>query len=570
MKNLYISAILSLGFCIPASPATAQIPAFPGAEGFGATTPGGRGGTVHKVTNLNDSGLGSLREALEAKGSRIVVFDTGGTIALLNPIVMTNPFVTIAGQTAPGDGIQLRDAPIIIATHDVIIRGMRLRTGDDYSANSLAPESRDALSLGSFTDPDSVYNIIIDHNSIEWSVDEAVGTQEIHDVTFSYNIIGESLYRNEHPKGVHSRGLMISARNPGGTYNVSAHHNLIAHSNRRNPRVDENSAAAIENNLIYNYGALGTHISNIADLYSNSYTPGPSTRPGIYPILAQLGCRRNGCAQPQLFVQGNIGPGRPSDTGDEWRLVGCGEDGRGGSSDPWCTDQKYKSSNPLIPASGVTRDPVSAVFDKVLDNAGARHPALDAVDQRIINDVISGTGTLKDCVVTCDDTDIDAGDWPELSTGTPPADSDNDGMPDEWEVANGLNPNDASDANSDADGDGYTNIEEYINGLIPLPDMATAVEEGEATIPSEFVLHQNYPNPFNPSTTVRFSLPRRERVILKVFDILGREVATLVDEELPSGEHSVVFDAKNLSSGVYFYQLTAGQSSQIRKALLMK
>ncbi len=185
------------------------------------------------------------------------------------------------------------------------------------------------------------------------------------------------------------------------------------------------------------------------------------------------------------------------------------------------------------------------------------------MDERIINSIHTNTGK----VILLQE---EVGGWPEMSGGTPPPDSDNDGMPDDWETAHGLNPNDASDANGDADGDGYTNIEEYINGLIPPPGMATGVEDHGESIPAEFILHQNYPNPFNPATTIRYALPRKAAVRLVVSDLLGREVAVLVEEEQPAGWHSETFDASQLPSGVYLYRLEAGGFVQARKMVVLK
>ena len=230
----------------------AQIPAFPGAEGFGSFTPGGRGGKIIEVTNLNPTGKGSFRSACEASGPRIIIFRTGGTISLIKNIRIKNPYVTIAGQTAPGDGICIKGAAIIIETHDVILRGLRIRIGDDISGPN--PENRDGIGIENKNNPP--YNIIIDHCSISWAVDENVSVwYATHDITFQWCIISEALNKSIHPKGSHSMGMLFGA--PEGSVNrpknISIHHNLFAHNQDRNPKIAGANFCEIINNVIYNF-----------------------------------------------------------------------------------------------------------------------------------------------------------------------------------------------------------------------------------------------------------------------------------------------------------------------------
>ncbi len=432
-KKLFFAFTLVLG-C--ASFLQAQLPAFPGAEGFGSTTVGGRGGIILKVTNLNPDGPGSLREAVSNSNPRIIVFKVAGTIFLKKNIGITNPFVTIAGQTAPADGITIRGAALSIHTHDVIVRGLRIRVGDDLSGPN--PDNRDAITISS--NKAIVYNVIIDHCSLSWSIDETI--QFWHSAeksTVQYCIISEGLRYSIHPKTIsrgqdHSNGILVG----NGSNKISIHHNLFAHNLRRNPAINSGSFAEVINNVIYNW-EIGTSVGASANVIANVYKPGlnTGTKKGI--ILPRW---MN--AQGPLYVKDNIGPGRITNSGDDWLVVDGPISGR--------------SFSPVEPLSNVTIDSVDEVFDKVIKNAGATIPMRDSVDERIINDVINGTGQFID-------SQNEVGGWPKLDSGAPPLDSDHDGMPDDWEIAKNLNPQDPTDANKDRNGDGYTNIEEYINGL---------------------------------------------------------------------------------------------------------
>ena len=222
--------------------------AFPTAEGFGANTQGGRGGKVIFVTNLSDSGPGSLREALREEGPRIIIFKVGGVIELKDDIIIKNPYVTIAGQTAPGDGICLKNAGLSIFTHDVIVRHLRIRPGDSKVGSYYG--DRDAIKING-------YNIILDHISASWSIDEVISIWNSHDVTIQFSIFSEALQNNSHPKGRHSMGMLI--RND--VKNLCVHHNIFAHNNERNPRVGGDVSLYFANNIIYNWGHYGSAIS---------------------------------------------------------------------------------------------------------------------------------------------------------------------------------------------------------------------------------------------------------------------------------------------------------------------
>src|SRR5688572_27187118 len=267
-------ALAAAGYASDRSPGRAgDLPAFPGAEGFGATTPGGRGGKVIFVTNLDDAGPGSFRAACVAEGPRMVLFRVSGTIALKSPITVRNPYLTIAGQSAPGDGICLRDATFGIATHDVVVRYLRSRLGDETTREA------DALDVlhGS-------RDVIIDHCSATWSIDEALSLSgDNQNITVQWCLIGESLRQSKHAKGPHGYGSLARANGP-----VSFHHNLWIHNDARNPRMGDNYGRGpnfptfdVRNNVIYNYGGTASGLTQgilKVNYVANYIRSGPSSR----------------------------------------------------------------------------------------------------------------------------------------------------------------------------------------------------------------------------------------------------------------------------------------------------
>jgi hypothetical protein len=432
MKTIFIILFIISCFCSLGSATDASaLPAFPGAEGFGSTTPGGRGGRVIEVTILDDSGPGSFREACMASGARTVVFRVGGRIQLQSDIEIRNPFITIAGQTAPGGGICISGAPLRVYTHDVIIRGLRLRLGDS--------SARDGLVIGSSADPEIAYNIIVDHCSVSWSMDENISTwRPCHDITFQWCISSEALLHDEGGT-MESYGFLIG----DNATNVSVHHCLIAHNKDRSPLLGLNSRSEVVNNLVYNWRWWGTATKPSArgNVIGNYYKAGLNWTGGKGVGLQYT----DGVT---LFVKGNIGPGREADTGDDWLVVNGSDANR--------------SLSAVISPSGIRTSNAADIYELVLNNAGANVPARDAVDQRVVKSVRDGTGNHIS-------SQNQVGGWPVYDSGTPPTDTDHDGMPDAWELAHGLAPSNPADANADRNGDGYTNIEEYINGLIAMP-----------------------------------------------------------------------------------------------------
>ena len=414
-----------------------NLPAFPGAEGFGAYTPGGRGGRVIAVTNLNDSGPGSLRAACDAQGPRIIIFRVGGIIDLKKEIKVSNPYLTLAGQTAPGDGICLRNYELEIRTHDVIARYLRSRPG------IASGKEEDALGVGS-----GACNVILDHCSATWAIDENLSPSgSISNVTVQWCLIAEALNHSIHHKGAHGYGSLVRA--VGG---LSLYHNLWAHNTARNPRLGDNYSRGpsptfdVRNNVMYNYGDMCSGMTGDrldVNYVGNYIRPGPNSNLGRGIIVF------TDTANAAYYVEGNVVEGNKAATKDNGVLFDR-------------TEFKGKKlvQRQAKPFSAPDCKTLSAgkAFNQVLERVGATLPLRDAVDRRIVQTVRDKTGQIID-------TTGQVGGWPEYHTGAAPQDSDGDGMPDDWEIKHHLNPNDPSDANQDRDGDGYTNIEEYINGI---------------------------------------------------------------------------------------------------------
>jgi pectate lyase len=420
------------------------LPVFPGAEGFGTRTIAGRGGKVIEVTSLADNGPGTLRAAINDTSARIIVFRVAGTIELKSELQINHPFVTVAGQTAPGGGICIKNAGIAIITHDVLVQHIRVRLGNEGPVDA---DINDAISiLGPHAGNEGAYNVVLDHVSASWSEDETVSTwYGAHDITISWSIISEALNRSRHRKQTHSAGLLIG----DSSYNVSVHHNLLAHNDFRNPLIAEGGTHDIVNNVIYNWGVLPAEIvdygsNTFLNFVGNYFLAGPSTNPGPYEILFPEG-------DPKIYVRDNIGPHRSDPNMDEWAIVGFKWGREGVAPARHRSGTKFETPH-------ISTHSSNEVMEIVLFEAGATAPQRDAVDRRIVDDVKNRTGKIID-------SPDQVGGYPNLAEGTPAANSDHDGMPDEWERRMNLNPNDASDGGGDLDSDGYTNIEEYLHSL---------------------------------------------------------------------------------------------------------
>jgi len=448
---MYRSLVIFLAVCATLLiPETAvSVPAFPGAEGFGAGSIGGRGGKVLFVTNLDDSGPGSLREAVETDGPRTVIFRVSGIVALKSSIVIKKPYITIAGQSAPGEGICLKNHSLAIAADHVIVRHIRCRPGDNAGAES------DSLSVSSGR------NIIVDHCSASWSVDETLSASsrgQLGNVTVQWCIISESLHDSIHHKGPHGYGSLIRGSFGNGyTY----HHNLFAHHHARLPRpgnyIDrsmdpEGFVFDFRNNVIYNWagraagynadGSNGTNSITKMNFAGNYYKAGVDSTGSL--------AFSESTKSAKAWFSGNFMNGSYPD--DPWSLVSFSEF----SEEDIIA---YKLSSP-VPVPAVKTDDAITACNRVLAQAGAVLAKRDAVDIRIVDDVKNGTGKIIN-----DEQQV--GGWPVLKSAEPPEDSDKDGMPNAWEKQQNFDPDDPADGNADPDADGYTNLEEYLNCTKP-------------------------------------------------------------------------------------------------------
>ena len=434
--------------------------AFPTAEGFGKYTSGGRGGKVLFVENLNDSGEGSLRKAILAKGARTVVFRVSGTIFLETPLVINNDSLTLAGQTAPGDGICIANHPVKINADNVIIRYMRFRMGDRDA------EQDDAL-VGTRRK-----NIIIDHCSMSWSTDECASFYNNENFTLQWSILSESLCNSVHEKGAHGYGGIW------GGMKASFHHNLLAHHSSRNPRfcgaryheaTKETELADFRNNVIYNWGYNSSYAGENGqyNLVNNYYKPGPATNEKVrHRILeAWQSEDKNGFHDfGKFYVTGNVLEGYPDVTADNWKGVDCLDIH---AKRPTVHDNQTMLNRlrVIVPFEYeiTTQHTAQQAYEAVLQQAGASR-SRDAIDQRIVDEVYQGTFTYGDKGII--DSQSDVGGWVNLSSFPAPQDSDSDGIPDDWEVARGLNKNDKKDGNLYTLNSDYTNLEVYLNNLI--------------------------------------------------------------------------------------------------------
>ncbi len=537
---LFLGCLLSFATMMQAE----DLPAFPGAEGFARYITGGRGGKVYHVTNLNDSGDGSFRWAVGQSGARTIVFDVSGTIFLKSALALQNGNVTIAGQTAPGDGICIAGYPFTIKANNVIIRFLRFRLGNENVAY------HEGDGLGGMDKS----NIMVDHCSVSWSIDECLSVYGSKNITVQWCIASQSLRNSGHSKGTHGYG-----GNWGGS-GASYHHNLICHHESRTPRLGPRPSTQsdermdLRNNVIYNWagnGCYGGEAMNV-NMVNNYYKPGPATdtksasiayriaSPGIRTVdycldkgsiataynkvkgttytdknvsgsassdgtknYVSIGTTRyeidmaantidvDGTPvkvswnswKPTLhtwgkyFVDGNKIEGHEDVTTDNWTKGIYAQISNGSGVDSTYTQgtkDSLRIDEPIAFVATTTHTPDMA-FEKVLKYVGACY-ARDALDSVMVADTrdrkatYSGKSfrsgshgiidTQNDCLAPGD-----TSAWPELKSLPAPADTDRDGMPDEWETENGLDPNDPADGNT-LDADGYTMLEVYMNSLV--------------------------------------------------------------------------------------------------------
>ena len=459
----------------------ADIPAFPGAEGGGAFTPGGRGGKIFVVTSLEDSGKGTFREACEAVGARTIVFNVSGIIQLKKRISMRAPYVTIAGQTAPGDGICIAGETLEIDTHDVIIRYMRFRRG-------ATEVTRRDDALGG----NPIGNIIVDHCSVSWGLDENISLYRHQfqandkskleklpacNITIQNTISSEGLDTYNHAFGSTIGGL-----------NSTFMRNLWADNISRNASIGMYGDFNFVNNVIFNWwnrSLDGGDYRSMFNIINNYFKPGPIT-PTDQPIRYRILKPESGYMKPQTYgrayVDGNYIVVSPEVTADNWNGGVQLEDHSEAETKNYL--ELIKQPKPFS-MPNITIMKAEEAYEFVLKNVGATLPKRDAVDERIIKQVRTGKIEAKDGLENTIGAEFikrrlpadsykkgiitnpnQVGGYPEYK-GKAYKDSDNDGIADAWEKKFGLNPNDPSDANKDANGDGYTNIEKYFNNIDP-------------------------------------------------------------------------------------------------------
>ncbi len=434
---------------------TNRLVAFPGAEGAGAFTSGGRGGDVYYVTSLSDTGAGTLRTGISTApaGGRTILFKVSGNIALNSTLTINMPNLTIAGQSAPGDGICIQDESFNIAANNVVVRHLRTRLGTNHLAEA------DAMWINSGT------NIIVDHLSASWSVDETLSaSREIANLTVQNCFITESLQNSIHVKGAHGYGGIISSAF-SSTYSYLR--NLYAHHDSRNPRVGSDSQAGtlrldFRNNVVYDWGfragySGATNENSEMNYVGNYFIAGPSSS----STSAFLG----GGETTGIYQSGNF-----QDTDKDGWVDGV--------NTGWAMfTGTYAATNDPYSVPAATTESAAASYQRVVALSGAMPWRRDTNDQRIARTVRLQSGMLVDFVgATNQSADyvtnslggtnyIGVRGWPALGAATAPADADSDGMPDYWELAVGLNPNLASDRNLTNASPGYTRLEEYLNWL---------------------------------------------------------------------------------------------------------
>jgi len=464
-KGLFLLAIavVAIGGWTPFSKAASGVPAFPGAEGFGANATGGRGGRVLIVDSIADDfrnpAPGTFRWACETQnGPRIVVFRTGGVIELARVVVVNNPNLTIAAQTAPGDGVCLKGSGLSIQANNVIVRGLRSRAGDGKVGTS-GQYRRSLQLIGPMSD------IIVDHCTLGWGVDDDMNVyadkeaRGAKNFTIQWCILSEGLQKSIHQQGPHSVAITMGGGNIGP---FSFHHNLLAHNGARNPRVVWGAEGEFVNNVIYNWGGEATSVEPSTpvkvrkdkrrpsqddmrparlNFIGNSWIAGPNSSDKRMEI--NLKHSTEGTA---IYFKDNVGPHRPAGTAagtDEAALMN--------------KVAGVALDHPALPSSNVTTQPAAAGRKAVLGWAGAILPKRDGVDRRVTQEVEDGKGKIID-------SPAEVGGYPDYPRGMAPKDSDNDGMPDAWEEAHKLDKSKANANDRDLDPN-YDNLEVYFNGL---------------------------------------------------------------------------------------------------------
>ena len=516
-KNTILNAICLLVALICGQQAQAQFasaPAFPGAEGYGRYTTGGRGGDVYHVTRLDDyidnveysetrtkdneaDYVGTLRHAIRQKGPRTIVFDVAGTIELKCPLRIANNDITILGQTAPGDGICLKNYTVGINANNVIIRYIRCRMGDEGkrywkgSEKLTNPAFEDDAMNSYHKSGAECNNIIIDHCSLSWCVDECGTFYGNKDFTLQWCILSESLRMSVHDKGAHGYGGIW------GGAQASFHHNLLADHDSRNPRFDHGYVNPLAgpvdyvNNVVYNWGSNSSYGGEtFADgeakkfnMVNNYYKAGPGTKQNVKTRLLNPTSYCDHCDKThptnvcpgQFYMKGNVMETSPIVTKNNYATAGIAFDKKPGVLPMAKMYEAFAHGEAPFPAldskfnyNTISTQTAEKAFEKVLAYAGASY-ARDAVDTRVTNNAKEGKYDFEGSHGSTGgfiDTPGDVGGWPELK-GTAKVDTDKDGIPDEWEAAHGLDPNASNAATYTIDKKGYyTDLEVYANYLV--------------------------------------------------------------------------------------------------------
>jgi acetyl esterase/lipase len=441
---------------------SAELPiAFPGAEGYGRYASGGRGGKVFIVSNLHDDGPGSFRNALKGKDSKIIVFAISGTIHLESKLTI-NANTTIAGQSAPGDGICLADYPVGLGGDNIIVRYLRFRMGDKNQRGGMVDGNGGDDAFGGVKRK----NIIIDHCSMSWSTDEVFSVYQGDSTTLQWNIISEPLNYSYHFENGDKDYERHGYGGIWGGRRLSGHHNLFAHCISRTPRFDGNRNQANEfvdfrNNVIYNWASNNVYAGEggTYNIINNYYKPGPSTKSSVKTRIANP-FKNELLPYGKYFIQGNYVDGAPLISNQNWLGVTMDKGAQ--------ADTTLSKLNAAISAEPVTTQDAAGAYELVLKTVGASLPKRDTLDERIIDDVVNGRGGSIDVQGGYEHGtayELTTKAWPQLNTAAAQPDKDNDGIPDAWERDNGLDPANSGDAAKISIHRYYTNIEMYLNSL---------------------------------------------------------------------------------------------------------
>jgi hypothetical protein len=551
----------------------AQQPAFPGAEGYGMYTTGGRGGIVYYVTDTSDNAtnpaVGTFRYGVEKlSGTRTILFKVSGTISLRNQIIIRNGNITIAGQTAPGDGICLKNYTIRLNASNIIVRYIRSRLGD------VTAYVDDAMDANGSAPVVSIQNIIVDHCSLSWSIDEVGSFYDNKNFTLQWSILSESLYHSVDPKGNHGYGGIWGGQ--GATF----HHNLLAHNTSRNPRFcgarytgdTINEIVDMRNNVIYNWGNLNSSYGGEGgnqNIVNNYYKPGPAT-PGSLTTSSATNKRNrilgytpyyyatDSKVYPdtlfggKFYVNGNYVEGYPDVTADNWTK------GVQNDNTSYYRTGELMARNRLtspVPFGNIRTQTATDAYLSVLDSVGAILPKRDTVDRRIIRETRTGTATYQGTYTLgvsqpsgIIDSQNDVGGWPVLNSAPAPADTDGDGMPDAWETSHGLNPNNAADGNN-VGSDGYTMLEVYLNSIGTSSTLPLDILSFSASVKNDIVPQVNLAwSTTNELNTKQFEVERSADATS--FNAIG-----IVAANNTISQNSYTFTDANIINGTSYYRL---------------